>query len=815
MLRKLLIIGMILVATLELSAFQIAKDGKACCVIVIPTLRNEYEARAAEDLKEHLEKITGAKFEIYSDNVYSPKKSDKSPNPAIFVGPTIWGTAYGFDPVKLKYASEEWLVSTRGGNNAMFILGGRPIGTYYAVWRFLESIGCWPLTWDQTTLPHKPTLSVTTEKHGKPTFELRFLEADGFAFNLFSGMPYRNEKAYTTWLLRVGANRILDTDRSKAEYVNIDYYIPTYPYHHHSLCFWVNPEKYFKEHPEYYTMNEFGKRVPPRTLAVGGSLCMTNPEVSRVTYENIRNYILRQQDLWPKDQRPRLYDISVLDNTPYFCKCPACSKIVAEEEASAALLLMHVNRVARMLAKEFPDIQIRTSTYAAASKQPKHTVVEKNVLLELDDPFPTADCFRPVTSEFNKQNRETLENWARASKNLEICDYWNLNGGSHRPNLDTVIDTLKPDFQFFKELGVKALYIEIDRDHIVPQPFYDLNMFVAYQLMLDLNQDTEELIDIFLDGYYDKAAPVMREYLTSMRNGMKAQKNKQTCLLRSYWTYLTPEFMAKTCRDLHNAAALYPEGSIFRRRIETELLTVNWVALLNRNVMEPVFRKAGIDMDKLYDECVKFSYDYRARMGGDPARSADQFAQKVKQIAKCAQIAVPQQFAKIPAADIRVLSHYEMESKPFENAFLIADPTSPTGKSLRIGSKTPHGVNEIITAHEKSFPVTLFAMENVTGNKQSLQLRITDIPQDEQYHWYRLPGVIDLEERSWFWGYGYAIDIDTNQIYTVGDGISKHNQWECRFSVKFTGPAYVKGSKQENAIYINYVVMTRPGVFKD
>lgn len=85
------------------------------------------------------------------------------------------------------------------------------------------------------------------------------------------------------------------------------------------------------------------------------------------------------------------------------------------------------------------------------------------------------------------------------------------------------------------------------------------------------------------------------------------------------------------------------------------------------------------------------------------------------------------------------------------------------------------------------------------------------IPRDEKYHWYKMDGVIDLNERSCFWGHAWAVQFNTSPIYVLADGIADNNKWECRFSAKFTGPAYVPGSKKENAIWVDYVILTRPG----
>ncbi|MBR1952754.1 MAG: hypothetical protein IKA32_09265 [Lentisphaeria bacterium] len=58
------------------------------------------------------------------------------------------------------------------------------------------------------------------------------------------------------------------------------------------------------------------------------------------------------------------------------------------------------------------------------------------------------------------------------------------------------------------------------------------------------------------------------------------------------------------------------------------------------------------------------------------------------------------------------------------------------------------------------------------------------------------------------------MQIDLKTAYQIDDGASKENVWDTYFSAKFTGPAYVKGSKKENAIYVDQVVLVRPGETK-
>jgi hypothetical protein len=91
-----------------------------------------------------------------------------------------------------------------------------------------------------------------------------------------------------------------------------------------------------------------------------------------------------------------------------------------------------------------------------------------------------------------------------------------------------------------------------------------------------------------------------------------------------------------------------------------------------------------------------------------------------------------------------------------------------------------------------------------------IHLILKEVPQDEKYHWYRIPGSVVLDTRSNFWGHGWGINARTNHWFTLAYGDPKDNTWEqVWFSAKFTGPAYVKGSTKENAIYVDTVVAVR------
>ena len=167
------------VVTLQIFAFDFAKDGKPLCVIGVPENCSDLEIMAKDDLAMILEKITGAKFQVV------PEAQVKGP--AIYLGFTKYAKANGADFSKL--ASEEWLIKTSGGN--LILTGGGIVGPYYAVQALLRKMGYYMLTLDQEVIPQAKTLSLTNpDEQKKPVFIGRSIY-DGFPEKAFAdGIDY-------------------------------------------------------------------------------------------------------------------------------------------------------------------------------------------------------------------------------------------------------------------------------------------------------------------------------------------------------------------------------------------------------------------------------------------------------------------------------------------------------------------------------------------------------------------------------------------------------------------------------------------------
>ena len=329
-----------------------------------------------------LEKLAEKELKYFYKKIYQRELKNISPQNAagksvIYLGDTETARQHGFSLSKA--GKEEWFLKTVKDN--LIISGGRPAGTLYGVYELLERLGTAFVAQGEVLLPEgKPAFPKFDEKR-QPAFAGRIIW-DGVP-TVYHRTQADNEtkQAYRLWILRNrinGVQTLLLPPIYTGDYNNLT----TYPYH--NLDEYVPPEKYFKTHPEYFRMNEFGKRVPPKKKHMYGSLCMSNPEVNRVTLESLRQFIKRDRKKLPKEKWPVIYDISELDAVDYICHCPECKKVIAVNQSESDLLFSYINFIAEEIKKEYPEIIIRTS---ARRRMPGKIRPAENVLVRVANSF--------------------------------------------------------------------------------------------------------------------------------------------------------------------------------------------------------------------------------------------------------------------------------------------------------------------------------------------------------------------------------------------------------------------------------------------
>lgn len=769
-------------------------------VLVTAGNPSRLEITAAEELKYFLEQITKTPIKII------PEENFIGGN-AIYLGQTAFAASKLGENT---FAEEEWLFKTVGGS--LIISGGRPAGTLYGVYALLEKLGVAFLTPDATVLPAVMPQDLQFDERNKPAFAGRLI-FDGYSHTAINCKASKQWKErYTRFLLR---SRINGTQSLKlpSEYTGRLLNICHSP-QWHTLGLFVD-RKLFDLHPEYFPMDDFGRRFPPVSLARGANLCVSNPEVIKATLDSLRKMIQRNRQEKPREEWSEVFDISVLDNAPFLCKCPTCSAISEEEGSECGTWLRYINQVATEIAREYPEIIIRTLIYSAVKNPPTKTMPAANVLCWLCDDFTRSDNFRPLTSNFNSHRFEYFANWKKLNPRLMVWDYWNLgNAYFNPPRIETMIDAIVADLRFFHSLGMEALFYEASKDQITPQNFMDLNYFVAHRLMVDPNQDAEKLIDLFMDGYYGNAAPLLRTWLGKLRKSIDEYPQFQNFTTARRWQHMTGLFMVETLQTFRAAEALVPEGSPERQRVRSEMISPMAAIIVNRDSFEKELLKAGFDMEQLIADCQEYS---RHRLKIFESQNTKYFekAANNKFQSVLTNLPMPEKFSSLPREDVKFIAYPHFATKLKLNALIVDDPDSQYGKVLQSANPDPlyHGINRLLPGDHK-FRSTSFVLGN-HRMEGKVELRLTQVPSDEKYHWYKMPGTVVLNDKSYFWGHGWAIQAETSHFYRLTDGTEADNTYECWFSAKFTGPSYVKGSTQKDAICIEAVVALRPGIWPE
>ncbi len=728
---------------------------------------------AASELYVHLKKICNQEYSIVTEKEFAGDK------PAFYVGQTAFAKKQGIDFAS--FAPEEWLYCTKDGS--IILTGHEHNGSEYAVWHFLENeLGVRWFTFESTYIPKKDKLAFgELNKRGKPAF----LERQIYSASWRHGLQQKLLAQNIEFERRNRFNERWSPVRLSRQ-VN----------HCHSFYDYVSPDKYFKEHPEYFSMNKEGKRHFGKGRAYS-QLCLSNPEVAQVAIKHLREYIAKDRTTLPKEKWPIMYDISQLDCTDDICQCPECRKIIDAEGGDSALVVLFVNRVAEAIADDYPEILLRTFAYVSTEKAPKTYRPAKNVVIRWCDVYTRSDCYRPLTSKFNDRQRELVDGWRKLDAHLALWDYWNMDiDGPYftPPRVETMVDAIAPDMKYFRSSGFDMIFIEGETFQFRnPQNFYDLQYWMGTHLMEDPDLDPEALIADFVEKHYGPAAPKMREALEMLRKAVREDTEPMYYIIRSLRQYQTASFVNKFYGILKEARALTPEGSDYRFRVEKELLTPMAVMMATQGFVSSERRKELLDEYKAYKTARLDKYaapDKRSELDKALQDDLDKFGFEVE---------LPEQFKKYSSDQIRLLAYPQF-------ATTEPDADSVTGRALASPPESPNYMH-IMKQQAGHLKPSWFGAYDYPS-KRSIQLNLNDIPQDEKYHWYRI-GKFEIGKRSIVWGFFWRMEVKLDQFWTPADGAPEYNTWTVWISAKLTGPAYVKDSKKENRIFLDQVILVK------
>lgn len=521
----------------QVRATTIAENGVAKAVIVIAADAAKPEQHAAGELANFLSQITGAKFDIVPPPAAGKARLLVGPQAAKLAAPDFSADGLGAEGIIIRSAGDD-----------LILAGGHPRGTLYAVYTFLEEqLGCrwWSST--ESMIPKKPTLQVANlDVRYVPVLEYR----SPYWFDAFDG----------DWAARNKCNgqaHRLDDERG-GRHIYEGFVHTFYPL--------VSPEKYFKDHPEWFSEIN-GKRTYDHT-----QLCLTNEEMRKELVKNLKERLRNN---------PAATIASVSQNDwRGNCQCSNCAAIEKEEESPAGLMLRFVNAIAQDVEKDFPNVAISTLAYQYTRKPPKLTKPRHNVIVQLC----SIECSfsKPLSDERNKAFRDDIVGWSKICDRLYIWDY-TTNFRHHimpHPNLRV----LGPNVKFFADHNVKGIF-EQGAYTTNGAERAELRAWVLAKLLWNPSLDGQKLIDEFIEGYYGAAAPHIKAYLDVTHDAVEASGDWLGCFSEHTAKFLSFETLGKGWAHLKAAEAAAQNDPNFFFRVQVAQLPVMYTFMMRWNDM--------------------------------------------------------------------------------------------------------------------------------------------------------------------------------------------------------------------------------------
>jgi len=501
---------------------KVVKSGKPQGGIQLPDRPTPRETNAAAQLQFWIKEMTGATLPINSGKARGSRFAIRTDG---------------------SLGDEGYAIAVSSGQIILF--GGKTRGVLNAVYALLEEdLGCRFYANDSILLPRTNTLVIApVARSYTPRLKIR----DPFYACAFDPV----------WSLR---NRANAPDAAVPEDLggHMDYggmFV-----HTHGQI--LPPDKYLKEHPDYFAQQADGNRTPAQ-------LCVTHPEVVKIAIDYVRKMLA---------DKPHTEILSVSKNDVQLsCLCERCKKLREAEGSDMANQLFLVNQVAAAIEPEHPDVIIDTLAYLETIQVPKTARPRKNVAIRLCNDAVGA-WSRPFTPAAQCDVAKLASAWGAVHNRIYIWDY-NVNFSHYlapMPNLDVMAANIR----FWIKNNAEGVMLQ--GGYQGPAERDQLKCWVTAKLLWNPSWDEKALAHDFIQGHYGKAAPALEEYEVLLEQ-MKTAHAKELASPPGGIRYpmdapfLTKDFVTRATDIFARAKVLARGDEDLVRRVERAELPILYV----------------------------------------------------------------------------------------------------------------------------------------------------------------------------------------------------------------------------------------------
>jgi len=462
--------------------------------IISPGNASLTESFAAEELQKYLGKITGENFGI---------KNSKS-----FTGFSI--TVANQEMDELNLAREEYVIKAE--KNGVVLSGGGDRGTLYAVYDFLEKLGC---RWYYMDPEDEVVPELTAKKVIQIAANLDFIERPDFSVRM---------RRFITYDLGPAGNAVAEKIMSKEQMINrIDWMIKNrinifqYGIDHNEDCYtnWPGYEAVFDEmekrdlvigagghmffkfmprdtfdkHPEWFALID-GKRVRK------SQFCTSNKDAVNFYVNNMLTFLEENPEIeyfapWPSD----------MEN---FCQCEKC-----KDKSFSDRYLELSNKVFRMLKEKAPHVTYTHFPYHFYKQPPEKITPEKGMNITLNT-WGRNLAYRFYEDGNSEEFRKVFQGWKKITSECNstflLHEKYLRHLGMHYHPLPYAI--LKDEISWLKDQGLNGFELPMG---YMGRRTKSLNFHVTCKLMWDADSDIDAIVDDYFQKCYGQNWRIMKK----------------------------------------------------------------------------------------------------------------------------------------------------------------------------------------------------------------------------------------------------------------------------------------------------------------
>ena len=431
---------------------------------------------AAEDLSRYLKSVTGRELSV------GREQFDKI---CIHVGQTRYVKAMH---VTENLSEDGFVICTRlRGKTPQLIISGRTLsGTVYGVHYFLRKYA--GVNWlfpgklgeiirAQTEIKIPADLD---ERH-EPSFQVRLVYSPSSVSKTFGMRNLQTWNASPTTTNPHDYSFVMKNQRK---------------YRVEHAIYMSIPVELYDEHPEYFPLIK-GKRQRPKHRAIWWQPCISNPEV-------LERFIKRAQQYFDENPEAKCFPISENDSGGY-CECENCQAMDypdAPRPWATDLCRNYSDRcwkfyvkVAEAIAKSHPGKRLGVYSYLWSNEPPSDPKLPDL----LPDNIHIRKCFA------HESDMERMERWSRLGMSMGFHDYISWESFleyRHYPK------QIAQELQWRYRQGMVAGLFEIHTRSSKGGPME----WILSRLLWNINEDVDELMNVYCDSAYGKASKPMRAF---------------------------------------------------------------------------------------------------------------------------------------------------------------------------------------------------------------------------------------------------------------------------------------------------------------